>query len=93
MNLLKAYVYVIVSGVVLLAGLVFVALQWGSTSRFSAYGPEVPTRTIFLVLGSAAGGVLAYWMFRLLARGAAILWKARRERQRIVGEVRRNSGN
>jgi uncharacterized membrane protein YdjX (TVP38/TMEM64 family) len=91
-NLLKAYVYVIVSGVVLLAEVVFAALQWGSTSRFSAYGPEVPTRTIYLVLGSAGGGVLAYWMCRVLARGTAILWRARRERQRIAGEVRRTSG-
>jgi uncharacterized membrane protein YdjX (TVP38/TMEM64 family) len=92
MNLMKAYVYVIVSSVVLLAELVFAALQWGSTSRFSAYGPEVPTRTVYLVLASAGGGLLAYWLCRLLARGTAILWKARRERQRIASEVRRTGG-
>ena len=81
MNQLKAYCYVIVSGVALAAGLAFAALQWGSQSQFSAYGPPVTTPTIYLVLGSAAGGVLAVWMARLMARGLGILRKARRERE------------
>lgn len=92
MNLMKAYLYVIVSGVVLVAAAAFAALQWGSVSKFSAFGPEVPTRTVYLVLASACGGVLCLWMCRLLARGAGILWRARRQRSQIAGEVRRTAG-
>ena len=89
MENLKAYVYVIVSGIALLAGAIFVALQWGSWSQFSAFGPEVRARTAYLVLGAAAGGVVAYWMCRLLAAGTRRLWKLRRQQQRIASEVRR----
>jgi hypothetical protein len=73
----KGYVYTIFSGLGLLIALIFVALQWGGQSKFSAFGPEVTTRTIWLVLASAGGGVVAFWLMRLLARGVRILWKVR----------------
>ena len=76
----KGYVYTIFSGLGLLAALIFVALQWGGVSEVSAFGPEVKPRTIWLVLASAVGGVVAFWLIRLLARGVGILWKARRQR-------------
>lgn len=75
----KGYVYTIFSGLGLLAALIFVALQWGGVSEVSAFGPEVRPRTIWLVLASAVGGVVAFWLIRLLARGAGILWKVRRQ--------------
>jgi len=74
----KGYVYTIFSGLVLLAALIFVALQWGNKSSITAFGPLVETRTIWLVLASAAGGVVAFRLIRLLARGVRILWKVRR---------------
>jgi len=89
MEKLKAYVYVIVSGLGLLAAVVFAALQWGNQSTFSAYGPTVSVRTIWLVLASAAGGLAFYWLCRLLARGGRILWRLRGEQARIAAEVQR----
>ena len=74
----KGYVYTIFNGLGLLAALIFVALQWGGVSEVSAFGPEVKPQTIWLVLGSAIGGVVAFWLIRLLARGVRILWKVRR---------------
>jgi len=88
MNNFKGYILVIVGGSALLAAATFTALQWGGRSTFSAYGPDVTTRTVWLVLGSAAGGLLVYWMGRMMIRGVRILWKVRREQQRALAEAR-----
>ena len=78
----KGYFLAIVGGVVLLVAAVFLALQWGSRSTISAFGPAVDVPTIWLVLASAAGGVLLYWALRLTILGLAILRRAKlRERQ------------
>ena len=74
----KGYVYTIFSGLGLLVALIFVALQWGGKSEISAFGPGVEAQTIWVVLASAVGGVVAFWLIRLLARGVRILWKVRR---------------
>jgi ABC-type branched-subunit amino acid transport system permease subunit len=89
MNTFKGYVFVILSGFVLLVATVFVVLQWGSQSSFSLFGPEVQVRTIYFVLVSAAMGVVVWWMARLMVCGAGILWRARREEQKARSEVRR----
>ena len=88
----KGTVYVLVSGLILLAAAIFVALQWGGQSVVSAFGPDVSVRTTYLVLGSAAGGVLAYWMARLMVRGVGILRKARRKDKTVGGAGGRGSG-
>jgi uncharacterized membrane protein YdjX (TVP38/TMEM64 family) len=77
----KGYVYTVFSGLLLAVAVIFTALQWGNSSNVTAFGPLVPVPTIWLVLGSAAGGLLAYWLIRLLARGAAILRKVRAARR------------
>ena len=92
MKTFKAYVYVIVSGLVLLAAAVFLALQWDlrrTRSTFSAYGPDRTVPTVYLVVGSAVGGIVVYWMCRLMVRGARVLWDQRREKRQIRSEVRR----
>ena len=89
MENIKGYLLVIVSGVVLFAAVVFTSLQWGVWSTISAFGPEQSVRTIYLVSASAAGGVLVYWMCRMMFRGVGILWKIRRRQQRILSEVRK----
>jgi hypothetical protein len=86
---LKAYVFVVLSGVVLLAAAIFVALQWGGQSTFSAFGPDITVRTIYLVLGAAAGGVVLHWMLWLMVRGVWILWKLRRRERRAEAHARR----
>ena len=77
----KGYVYTIFSGLLLGIAVIFMALQWGNYSDVTAFGPSVKVLTIWLVLASAVGGVMAYWMIRLLAHGAAILWKVRAARR------------
>ncbi len=77
----KGYVYTIFSGVLLGIAVIFTALQWGNYSTITAFGPAVHVRTVWLVLASAAGGLLAYWLIRLLAKGAGILFKVRAARR------------
>lgn len=91
MTRLKAYLYVVVGSTVVLAAGAFAALQWGSHSRFSAYGPEVTTRTVWLVLASAGGGVVVLWTGRLLVRGLSLLWGERRREQRVLSKVRKEA--
>ena len=77
----KGYVYTIFSGLLLGIAVIFTALQWGNYSDVTAFGPSIKVLTIWLVLASAVGGVLSYWLIRLLAHGAAILWKVRAARR------------
>jgi uncharacterized membrane protein YdjX (TVP38/TMEM64 family) len=78
----KGYVYTIFSGVLLAVAAIFTALQWDYKSHISVFGKDLPdVSTSWLVLGSAAGGLLAYWLVRLLARGARILLKVRTARR------------
>ncbi len=77
----KGYVYTIFSGLLLGIAAIFTALQWGNYGDITAFGPSVKVRVIWLVLASAVGGVLSYWLIRLLAHGAAILWKVRAARR------------
>ena len=81
MENIKGYVYTIFGGVLLLIAVIFTALQWGNSSYITAFGPLVQVPTAWLVLGSAAGGLLAYWLVRLLARGTRILLKVRAARR------------
>ncbi len=74
----KGYVYTILGGLGTLIALIFVALQWRNGSKVTAFGPEVEIRTIWVVLASAAGGVVTLWLMRLLVRGARMLHKVRR---------------
>jgi len=87
MENIKGYVYTIFSGLLLLVGLIFVALQWGNDSSITAFGPEVKVRTIWLVLCSATAGILATFLVRLLVRGLRVLHKVRSERRRIAAQI------
>ena len=89
MKTFKGYVFVVFSGAVLLVAALFVGLQWGTNSTISAFGPPVTVRTIALVAGSAAGGVILYWMLRLFVHGFRILWKARRQEKQMLAAARR----
>ena len=89
MKTFRGYLYVIAGGVILLAAAVFVALQWDLTkaqTTFSAYGPDRTVPTLYLVLASAAGGVVVYWAGRLVIHGVRLLWRVRRGQQRIRTE-------
>ncbi|MGA2265841.1 MAG: hypothetical protein ABSH10_05360 [Phycisphaerae bacterium] len=66
---LKFYVRVIFSGLVLLAGVVLLILQWGNKAKFSLYGSNKEPNTLMLMLCSAVGGVVAWWLIKMLWRG------------------------
>jgi len=91
MKKLRAIVCVIVGGAATLIAAVFLALQWGSQSRFSAFGPERTTRTVYLVLGAAAGGVLVFWLARGMLSGLLFLWRERRQANQGPAEANRKS--
>jgi hypothetical protein len=76
-EMIKGYLQVILSGLVLLAGVVLAVLQWGNASAFSLYGQNRNVNTALLMVCSAAGGIVAVWMCKLLYRGAVALYKSR----------------
>jgi len=75
LTLLKGYVQVIVSGVVILAAVLLVALQWGNVSSFSLYGQNRQVNTFYLMLFSAIGGVVLYFLVKVLFHGVFTLRK------------------
>ncbi len=92
MNLrtLKGYFLAIASGLVLLAGVLLVVLQWGRVSAFSLYGYPYEilllegkirggVNTALLMVASAVGGVLVVLLVRVFVSGVRSLRKGRRE--------------
>jgi len=80
----KGYLMVVFSGAILLAVALLVILQWGNASDFSLYGKNYSpilvdgkkqggVNTGFLMLMSAAGGVICLLLARMLIRGALLL--------------------
>ena len=76
-NRLKGYTLVIVSSVILLAVLVFLILQWGSTAKFSLFGPEKQANTGLLILTSAVGGIVILYVCKMMTCGIALLRRTR----------------
>ena len=79
MGTFRAYVGVVVSGLVLLAASVFLALQWDVAklrSSFSAYGSPTEAPTVWLIAASALGGIVLLGAARTLIRGAVALHRA-----------------
>jgi len=76
-QIIKGYLQVVLSGLVLLAVVVLAVLQWGNDSAFSFYGQNRRVNTALLMVCSAAGGLAAVWMCKLLYRGAVTLYKTR----------------
>lgn len=79
-NVFKGCVLVVFSGLIILAGVLLAALQWGNTGNFSLYGKNIPDARMWLVMVcSAAGGILLVLMVRVLIRGIAALRRGRRD--------------
>ncbi len=73
----RFYVMIVVSGVILLAGLVLLVLQWGNDAKFSLYGKNTYPPTWFLILASAVAGIVAWSLIKVLWRGAVGLHRLR----------------
>ncbi len=70
---LKGYIYVIFSGLFLIAGGLLIALQWGNPAEFSLYGKNMKANMALLMLISAGIGLLTPWLIRMFFHGAKAL--------------------
>ena len=75
---LKGYVFVAITGTILVLTAVFLLLQWGSTSKFSLFGPEKQVNTGLLILISAIGGIVLLYACKVMIRGLLLLRRTRK---------------
>ena len=93
----KAYIAIVISGLVLLAATILVILQWGNRTVFSLFGKnygananaEGGLNTALVILGSAVGGVVAWYLLRALFWGVRALHRVRRDERRRETEFRK----
>lgn len=83
MAALRLYVRVVVSGILLLAAVVLLILQWGNYTDVTLYGPSRPVNTLLLMLCSAVGGVVAWALLKTLWHGVRGLRRLRRAEQTV----------
>ncbi len=88
-NLIKAYFFAIFGGLVILAAVLLVIMQWGNHVEFNLYGTMLTVDKkggkivggvdmALLMLLSAAGGVVLFWLTRRMIRGIITIGRARR---------------
>jgi uncharacterized integral membrane protein len=80
---LNGYILTIVSGLLLLAGVLIVALQWGNSCSFSLYGQPNSFNTALVVICSAVAGWLVPKVFRVMLKGIAKIRKVRKEYKKL----------
>ena len=89
----KGYLLVIPSGLVLLAAVVLVILQWGNHGAFSAYGRNMTVNVAVLMLLSALGGIVVvalgkvFWVGAMALRRSRKIEAAKAEQAEHVGEA------
>ena len=86
----RAYIIAVVCGLILLAAVLLVILQWGNPAEFSLYGKNYSLRfqkdgsasggvnTGLLIIISAAGGILLFYVCKLLVWGIRTIVRSRR---------------
>ncbi len=84
----KAYARVVLGGLVILAAIVLVLLQWSTTSDITLYGKWVTVGTWLLMLASAVGGILLLWVVKQFFHGVGTLRRQRREERRTLEAAR-----
>ncbi len=80
---INGYILAVVSGLVLLAGVLLLALQWGNYCDFSFYGKNTRVNTGLILLCAAIAGWLAPKVFRVMLRGIAKVRKVRKEYKKL----------
>ena len=80
---INGYILAIVSGLVLLAGALLLALQWGNGCDFSLYGKNIRVNTGLVILCAAIAGWLVPKVFRVLFTGIAKIRKVRKEYKKL----------
>ncbi len=97
---IKSHILVSICGVVLLAVLLLIVLQWGNTSAFSffgkSYGTSAPggVNTGLIMLGCLVGGPVLLWLGKIfychsmqIYRHRSAVEKAARQQTKIAEEV------
>ncbi|MFP4353971.1 MAG: hypothetical protein ACLFUJ_02515 [Phycisphaerae bacterium] len=80
----KNYFYVVIGGLVALAAIILIGLQWGQhTDTFNLYGKVTTVNLSILVMLSAIGGVVVWYTSILLVRGTLGIWKYRRQQKKL----------
>ena len=81
-NLVKGYVLVVLSGLILFAAVVLIVVQWDLTADFSIYASKsTKVSTLLLVVCSAAGGVALLFLLKMMVRGISALRRGHRDSQ------------
>jgi uncharacterized integral membrane protein len=80
---INGYILTIASGLVLLAGVVLVALQWGNKCEVTLYGPRPVLNTAAVILCSAVAGWLTPKILRVMFTGIGKIRKARKEYKKL----------
>lgn len=79
-NVFKGYFLMVSSGLVLVAALVLLILQWGNHTQLSLYGKNIEqASTLLLMVLSAIGGLVMLFLAKILLRGLVALKKGRQE--------------
>jgi len=82
----KNYILAVLGGLVLLAGVLLILLQWGNeTENFSLYGRSMTdgVNLALLMGGSAVGGVVLWFMLRMFLASTMGIWRSRRNAQKL----------
>lgn len=83
-SITKNYLKVIVGGLISLAAIILIALQWGNeTGNFSLYGKVMTVNLAVLMLLTAIGGAVVWVTLRWLATGTMGIWRYRRQQQKF----------
>lgn len=78
----KRYFLTISSGVILLAAVILLILQWAVKSTFSIYGKQVEVNTGLLIIGSMVAGIAFVPLARTLLKGVWSIRKIRQQQKR-----------
>ncbi|MBL7220793.1 MAG: hypothetical protein ISS69_11815 [Phycisphaerae bacterium] len=80
---INGYILAITGGLVLLAGALLLALQWGNGCDFSLYGKNIRVNTGLVILCSAIAGWLVPKIFSIMFKGIAKIRKVRKEYKKL----------
>jgi uncharacterized integral membrane protein len=80
---IRGWFMTIIAALLLLAGIIFTVMQSPLESEFSIFGrrPLIVTSTALLILFSAIGGIVVFYLLRMLIAGIRILVRQRRARR------------
>jgi len=79
-KLFKGWFILILTGLVIIAAVVLVALQWWKTADLTLYGKDVTSTTLVLMLLSAVGGVVMVWLAKAFFYGLRIIRQSKPQR-------------